>query len=149
MIHARPKPGTLASFGLFLVISYALIGLSVYVLVRDPQPAVYHYLIVSLLTPIATYIAYKILLRYKTVEMGDHLIEVRYPQFRFRRSYSLEEVASWMESTVRTSKTSTYKELEVKFRDGRRIQMGYREFTEYDAMLRYLNQKLPKAKISS
>ena len=147
MIHARPKPGTLISFGLFLVISYALLGLSIYVLTRDPQPAGYHYLIVLLLTPIATYITYKVLFRYKVVSMGNHQIEVRYPQFRSYRSYALEEVESWMESVVRTGRTSTYKELEIKFKDGWKIQMGHREFTEYDTMLRYLTQRLPKSKI--
>ena len=115
MIHARPKPGTLISFGLFLVISYALLGLSMYVLTHDPQPAGYHYLIVLLLTPIASYITYKVLFRYKVVGMGNRQIEVRYPQFRSYRTYSLDEVEFWMESMVRTGKTSTYKELEVKF----------------------------------
>jgi hypothetical protein len=143
VIAAKPKTGTLVSFGVFLLISYSLLGLSIYVLVHDPYPPVYHYFILTLLTPVALYITYKVFIRYKTVAMHNRQIEVHYPHLRRHRTYPLEEVASWTESTVKTGKSSTYKELEVNFTDGRKIQMGYREFSEYEKMVQYLAQKLP------
>ena len=146
MIYAKPKTGTLISFALFLAISFSLLGLSFYILARDPNPPTYHFVVVFLLGPVACYITYKVLSRYKTIAAGNRQIEVRYPQFRIHRTYSLEEVAFWTESTVKTTASSTYKELEIGFKDGRKIQMGHQEFTEYEKLVKYLAQKLPGMK---
>ena len=78
--------------------------------------------------------------------MGDGQIVVRYPLFRIQRNYVLDDVLYWKESIVKTGKTTNYKELELEFKDGRRIQMGYREYTEYDKMVKYLGQKVPVLK---
>ena len=107
------------------------------------MPQWFNYAIIIILTPAALFVSYGVLFRYKTVTMGDRQIEVRYPQFRLNRKYSLEEVTYWKESVVKTNKTSNYKELEVKFKDGRTIRMGHREYTEYEKMLGYLGQKIP------
>ena len=120
--------------------------MNVYVVIIDPMPQWFNYLILVILAPVVTYATYKVLFRYKSVRMGDHQIEVRYPQFRLQRTYKLEEVDYWEEAEVKTGKTSSYKELEVKFHDRRIIRMGHREYTDYDKMLKYLSQKLPKVR---
>ena len=116
--------------------------------ISDPMPQWFNYLIIAVLMPVAIFVSYRVLFRYKTVSMGDRQIEVRHPLFRLRRKYSLEELTYWKESIVNTGKTTSYKELELKFKDGRAIQMGYREYTEYEKMVRYLTRKVPKLKKS-
>ena len=74
--------------------------------------------------------------------MGERKIEVEYPQFKLTRKYALEEILYWKESIVKTGKTSTYKELEIRFKDQKMIRLGYKEYTEYEKMLKYLQQKL-------
>ncbi len=146
MITARPQTSTLTSFILFLIFAYVLLGVNVYVVIVDPMPQWFNYLILVVLVPTVTFVTYKVLFRYKIVHMGDQQIEVRNPQFGRHRKYKLEEVDSWEEVEVKTGNTSSYKELKVKFRDGRIIEMGHREYTDYDRMVSYLSQKLPKAR---
>ena len=107
------------------------------------MPQWFNYLIIVILTPIVIFVSYRVIFRYKTVRMGDRQVDVRYPQFRILRKYSLAEVTYWKESIVKTGKATDYKELEVKFKDGRKIKMAYREYTEYEKMLGYLGQKIP------
>ncbi len=149
MINARPQTTTLVSFGLFLIIAYVVVGFNTFVVIRDPRPQWFNYLIVAVLLPIAFFVTYKVFFRYKVVRFGDGLIEVNYPQLRVNRKYPLSDVVFWMESSVKTGNTSSYKELEIAFKDGRRIQMGHREFTEYTKILNYLSQKLPGSRKST
>ena len=146
MINASPQTSTLTSFIGFLTIAYILLAVNIYVVIMDPMPQWFNYLILVTLAPIATFVTYKVLSRYKIVHMGDQQIEVRYPQFRLHRKYKLAEIDYWEEVEVKTGQTSSYKELEVKFHDGRIIRMGHREYTDYNKMLNYLSQKLPKAR---
>ena len=65
---------------------------------------------------------------------------------RISSNYRLDQIEHWTENIVKTGKNSTYKELELKFVDGQKLSMGHREFTEYDKVIKYLQQKVPKLK---
>jgi hypothetical protein len=148
MITSRPQTTNLLSFVFFLLIAGALVVINLLSLLRDPEPPWFNYLVVAGLVPVILFIIYKIFFRYKVVTMGNGQIIVSWPQFRTSRKYTLKEVVSWSETIVKTGKNSSYKELEIKFRDGRAITMAYREYTDYEKLSGYLAQKLPKIKLT-
>ncbi len=146
MIISKPQRGTITSFILFLTLTFIVLGMNVWIVVRDPQPAWYTYLIIVLLLPVALFVGYKIFIRYKILFIGNNQIEMRFPVLHKSFKYSIEQIEHWTENVVKTGKNSTYKELEIKFKDGQKLNMGHREFTEYDKVIKYLQQKVPKLK---
>jgi hypothetical protein len=146
LITSRPQTTSLLSFILFLAIAYTVIFLNVLAILSDPRPQWLNYVIVTALTPMALFITYKVVFRYKIISMGNDEIKLRYPLFRLNRSYKLKEVAHWKESFVKTGKRATYKELEILFSDKRKITMAFKEYTEYEKMVAYLERKIPKLK---
>jgi hypothetical protein len=80
------------------------------------------------------------------IRMGNGQIEVRYPQFGIHKMYLLKNITYWKESVIKTGKTSAFRELEIKFTDNRKITMGHREYVEYEKMVSYLLQKVPRLK---
>ena len=146
MIISRPQGSTITSFILFLTLTFIVLGMNGWIAIRDPQPAWYTYLIIALLLPIALFVGYKIFIRYKIIYVGNNQIEMRFPVLRTSSKYSLEQIEQWTENVVKTGKNSAYKELEIKFSDGQKLSMGHKEFTEYDKVIKYLQQKVPKLK---
>jgi hypothetical protein len=61
--------------------------------------------------------------------------------------YTLAEVQFWFENQVKTGKKSVYRELVIKFGDGKKISLSPKESTEYERALQYLKQKLPKKRV--
>lgn len=114
---------------------------------NDPQPMWYNYLIIALLIPMGLFVLYKIFIKYQIIRMGNNKISVRLPVLRRFKEYSLENIIAWAENKVKTGKTSSYKELQILFDDGKKIIASYKEHTEYDRMLKYLNQKAPGKKV--
>jgi hypothetical protein len=106
----------------------------------------YNFVVVALLTPIGFYVLYRIFIRYKIIRMGDNKIQVDYPVMRQSKKYTLSDLEWWVENKVKTGKNSEYKELQFKFTDGKKIDIGQKEHTEYARMLQYLAQKAPKKK---
>ena len=107
----------------------------------------YNYLIIALLVPIALIVSYRIFIRYKTIRLGNNQMEIHYPVLGRRHLYSLQAVVNWRENIVKTGKNSVYKELEIYFDDKRKLSFGQKEQTEYDRVVAYLKQKVPKKKI--
>jgi hypothetical protein len=122
-----------------------VIGMNIYAI--QAQGAWYNYVTIGLLVPIAGYVSYKIFLRYKVLVLGNNQIEVNFPVLRQFRKYKLDSVQFWVENQVKTGKNSVYKELVIKFEDGRKVSISPKEFTEYDRTIQYLKQKLPKKKV--
>ena len=67
---------------------------------------------------------------------------------RQRQVYTLDQIDLWVENKVKTGKNSEYKELQVRFTDGKKISLGHKEYTEYAHMVQYLLQKAPRKKAS-
>src|ERR1700712_2268746 len=128
MIVSKPQLTSLLSFVLFLFIASILIAINLLSILTDPHPPWFNYLIVFGLTPVAIFILYKVFFRYKIIRMGNGQIIVDHPQLRSHKAYDLKNVVSWTEAVVKTGKTSTYKELEVRFSNGKKITMAFREY---------------------
>ena len=148
MIVSKPLTSTITSFVFFLIITIVVLGMNVWVLTKDPHPAWYNYAIIALLAPIGLFVFYKIFVRYKIIRLGNNQIEVSFPVLRDSKKYSLAQVSHWTEKQVSTGKKSVYKELEIKFEDGRKVTLGHKEFSEYPRMIQYLIQKVPKKKVN-
>ncbi len=146
MIVSRTQKSTLISFIIFLTATFIVLGMNIYVIIKDLQPAWYTYLIIALLTPIAIFVLYKIFIRYKILRLGNNLIELSYPVLRKTKKYSLDQIDYWAEHTVKTGKNSVYKEAEIKFTDGLLVTIGNKEHTEYPRIVKYLSQKAIKKK---
>ena len=143
MIVSRPQTSTVISFVIFLLLTLAVLAMNILVLIKDPRPAWYTYIIIAL-TPIAGFVIYKIFIRYKVIRLGNNQLELSYPVLRSTRKYSLDQIDDWRENQVKTGKNSIYKELEIKFNDGAKLTLGHREHTEYPRIMQYLTQKLAK-----
>jgi hypothetical protein len=145
VIVSKPRASTVTSFVFFLTITFVVIGMNIYSILQSP--AWYNYLTIGLLAPIGGFVFYKIFLRYKVVSLGNNQIEVNFPVLRQRKNYKLEFVEFWFENQVKTGKNSIYKELAIKFEDGKKITLSPKESTEYDRVIQYLKQKLAKKKV--
>ena len=117
-------------------------------LVSDRQAAWYNYAVVGVLVPIGIVVFYKIFVRYKILRLGNNQIQVDYPMLRRSKAYPLEQIDQWVENSVKTGKNSEYKELQIRFADGKKISVGHKEHTEYARMVQYLAQKAPGKKAS-
>jgi hypothetical protein len=112
----------------------------------DRQPAWYNYAVVAVLVPMGIGVFYKIFVRYKVLKLGNNQIRIEYPMLRQSKVYPLEEIDQWVENKVKTGKNSEYKELQIRFADGKKISIGHKEHTEYVRLVQYLAQKAPKKK---
>ena len=117
------------------------------VIFRNELVAWYNYAVVIVLLPIGLFVLYKIFVRYKILKMGNNQIEINYPVSRQSKVYPLDHIDQWIENKVKTGKNSEYKELNVRFADGKKISVGHKEHTEYTRMVQYLQQKVPKKKV--
>jgi hypothetical protein len=116
------------------------------VIFRNQLVAWYNYAVVIVLLPIGLFVFYKIFILYKILKFGNNQIHIHYPMLRQTKVYSLDEIDQWTENKVKTGKNSEYKELQVRFTDGKKINVGHKEYTEYSHMVQYLLQKAPKKK---
>jgi hypothetical protein len=148
LIVSKPRTSTLLSFSLFLLITLVVLIMNAYSIISK-QAAWYNYVIAAALIPIGLIVLYRIFIRYKVIRMGNNQVILSFPVLRRRYQYPLQEIVSWKESVVKTGKSSVYKELEVRFADARKLSIGLNEYSEYNRMVQYLNQKAPKKKLTS
>ena len=148
MIVSKPQTGTVISFALFLVITATVVVMNAIVILREREAAWYNYAVIAVLVPLGIVVFYKIFVRYKILSFGNNQIQIDYPMMRQRKIYPLGQIDHWIENKVKTGKNSEYNELEVKFADGKKINVGHKEHTEYRRMVEYLAQKASKKKAS-
>jgi hypothetical protein len=147
MIVSKPQTSTITSFVFFLVITFIVLGMNVWAIAQTAHPAWYNYAVIGLLAPIGLFVLYKIFIRYKVIRLGNNQIEVSFPVLKQNKIYKLAEVQFWFENQVKTGKKSVYRELAIKFEDGKKISLSPKESTEYERALQYLKQKLPKKNV--
>lgn len=148
MIISKPQTSTVTSFVFFLLITVVVVAMNAIAIFRDQHAAWYNYAVVAVLVPMGILVFYKIFLRYKILKLGNNQIQIDYPMLRQSKAYPLEQIDQWMENKVKTGKNSEYRELQVRFMDGKKISVGHKEHTEYARMVQYLDQKAPKKKAS-
>ncbi|MEK6782682.1 MAG: hypothetical protein AABY93_13340 [Bacteroidota bacterium] len=146
MIISKPQTGTIVSFVIFLILTLAVLYMNALVVVNDPGPAWYTYVIIAALTPIALFVLYKIFIRYKVIRLGNNQVELTFPVLRSTKKYPLDQIEYWIERQVKTGKNSLFKELEIRFKDGIKLAIGHKEYSEYQNIVQYLAQKVPKKK---
>jgi hypothetical protein len=145
LIVSKPQPGTLISFGAFLVIAATLIGFNVMAALRDPTVPWLNLAVIVLLTPLALFSLYKIFLSYKVIRAGNNQIGIHYPVFCKTKRYSLDQIGYWKETIIKNT-MGTYKELEIRFTDNSSLTIAHKEYTEYTRIVGYLAQKASKKK---
>lgn len=140
MIVSRPKVHTLFSLGAFLVIVYSILGYTLYHFLQAESRAIYQYLILIILTPIALAINFKMFWGYKIVRLGGNLMEVVYPT-RFRKTrLKLKEIDSWKETVIKT-KRGPFREIAVTYNQNKKVKVTNQENTHYDQVVSYLQKK--------
>ncbi|GAB1445161.1 hypothetical protein MASR2M41_08280 [Flammeovirgaceae bacterium] len=115
-------------------------------LLSDQQPEWYTYLILIVLTPLSLFLTYRVFINYKVIELGNEKISINYSVRNSRKHYPLTQVTRWRESIVKTGKSSTFKELEIHFDDNFKLNLGLREYSNYQQVQAYLTKKLGKKK---
>jgi hypothetical protein len=146
LITSKPQASTITSFVFFLLITVVVVVMNSIAIFRDPTAAWYNYAVIVVLVPIGIVVFYKIFVRYKILKFGNNQIHIHYPMLRQAKVYPLEEIDQWTENKVKTGKNSEYKELQVRFTDGKKINVGHKEYTEYTQMVQYLLQKALRKK---
>ena len=139
LILARPIQSTLLAFMGFVAISMVLIGISLVRIINHQAPW-YAYLTIIVLGPVSLYLLYKMAYNYKTVEFDARKITVRYPLKKVTKSFSSGQLLSWGEVVVKTGKTSTFKELELRFADRTSITLAHGEYSNYGPVVAYLKK---------
>jgi len=119
------------------------------VILRDSHAVWYNYAVTGVLTPIGLFVFYRIFVRYKVLKLGNNQVQIDYPVLRQSKLYPLDQIDEWVENRIKTGKNSEYKELQVRFADGRKIAVSHKEHTEYARLVQYLAQKVPKKKAVS
>lgn len=147
MLTSKPLPNTLVSFALFLVLSFALIGMSLIQVVGNKNASWYVYLVLGVLVPLSLFITFRSFINYKLIQFGNNQIAVKYPVRKKVKEYSLSDVLHWKESLVKTGKNSTFKEIEIQFTDRFKVTLGLREYSDYPKIKSYLEKKLGKKKL--
>jgi hypothetical protein len=149
LITSKPQTSTITSFVFFLLITIVVVAMNSIAIFPDHNAAWYNYAVIVVLVPIGITVFYKIFVRYKILKFGNNQIEINYPILRLTKFYPLDQINLWVENTVKTGKNSEYKELQIRFADGKKISIGHKEHTEYTRMVQYLLQKASKKKASA
>ncbi len=148
LITSKPQTSTVISFVLFLLITIVVVAMNCIGIINHHSVAWYNYAVIGILTPLGLFVFFKIVVRHKILKLGNNQIQIDYPFLRQSKVYSLEQIDQWVENKVKTGKNSEYKELQIRFSDGRKVSLGHKEHTEYGKMVQYLVQKAPKKKAS-
>ncbi len=143
VIVVKPKNSTLFSLGVFIVICLGISGYMLPRVLEGGRVEWYEYLFVIVPGPIALGLMTKTIFGYKKVEVGQERISISYPIRSARRVYPLKEIDRWTEHEVKTA-GSKFKELNVYFKNGKKLALSLQEHDRYADMIKYLRKKCAK-----
>jgi len=107
------------------------------------SPEWYHYVMAIICTPLALGLIMRQVIGYKTISLGKQKLIISY-KFRGKTiSYNLKELSAWRENVVKTP-SGTFKELNLLFRDDKRIDFSMQEYSHYDKVISYLRKNNSK-----
>lgn len=145
MINAKPKPNTLVSIGIFLVIAY---GVAIYTFIGMLDASdigMMSYLLFYTSGPIAVVVTLKTAWGYKTVKISKERFNVKYP-FRFKEvKFSGKELERWKVSSIKTL-GGVYDEMELITKTGVKISLSRQEHSDYDKAYNYMIKKFKRIK---
>lgn len=143
MITTKPKVSTLFSMGIFIAVALSISAYCAYLMFDSGRIIWYQFLAAIILGPLALGLLAKVIFGYKIVSIGKERIDIKFPTKFTNKAYTLKDVDFWKEEEVKTG-TGTYKELEVRFHSGGKLNLSYQEHTNYSAVIKYLKKKCAK-----
>ncbi|MEO1051169.1 MAG: hypothetical protein AAFX87_11110 [Bacteroidota bacterium] len=148
VIVSKPKFNTLFSLGFFLAAAYTFFFISLIYILNNPLKFEwYHVAGTVILGPIALGVTVRTLVGYKIVTISKEKVKINY-KFRFsKKQLNLKDLELWKETTIKTL-SAPYKELEMKFNNGKKLKLSMQEHTDYKKVVNYLNKKCAKKRQS-
>ena len=143
VIIVKPKISTLFSLGIFIVLCLGVSGYTLFTMLDREYVAWYQYLLVIVPGPLALGLMTKTVLGYKKVQVGQERIIVTYPARFTKKIYPLKEVEHWTEHEIKTA-GSKFKELNVRFKNGKKLALSLQEHDRYIDVIKYLKKKCAK-----
>lgn len=140
MITSKPKKATLFSVTIFLLLAYGLLFYTIFRFFSDAEKALYQYVLIIILAPIALGVTFKILFDYKVLQVAKEKIWVKYP-FRFKKqNFNLIKLEYYEETLIKTG-NGVFMQLKIHFDEGSSVKLSRQENTEYDKITAYLRKK--------
>ena len=128
------------------MLAYAIAILNFNVLIRNPEAPWYNYALFLVPGPLAVGLTFRMLLNYKILYFGKNQIQIRYPVRLSDQRYMLKDLTSWKEEKVKTM-GNHYKELALRFSNGKSAKLSLQEHTDYHKVVKYLERKCPKKRL--
>lgn len=145
MIVSKPRVNTVFALSIFLVLVFG----SFFLLLDSLLTSESFFIPKLILTPITLVIALlvlgKLLAAIKIVKAGNNRLNIFYPISRSQIDLPLNEIRGWREDVVKT-KQGEFKETKILYGKKKVIKLSNKENTEYDNLVKYLNQKAKKQK---
>jgi hypothetical protein len=145
MIVSKPRINTVFALSIFLVLVFG----SFFLLLDSLLKSESFFIVKLILTPITLVIALlvlgKLLAAIKIVKAGNNKLHIFFPISRSRIELPLEEIKGWREDVVKT-KQGEFRETKILYGKKKVIKLSNKENTEYDKLVKYLNQKAKKQK---
>jgi len=147
MIVSKPRLNTIFALSIFLVLVFGSFFLLLDSLLSNES----YFIVKLILTPITLVIALlvlgKLLGAIKIVKAGNNKLDIFFPISRSRIDLPLEQIKGWREDVVKT-KQGEFRETKIVYGKKKVIKLSNKENTEYEKLLKYLNQKAKKQKAS-
>jgi hypothetical protein len=146
MIISKTKVSTIFSVSVFLTLTYSILLFTLFQIFSNPNPAIYLYVIVAIISPIALFVTYKFFEGIKTLRISKGKAEISSPILRTNRSYNLNNMISWQETIIKTTR-GLFKEIHFKFENKKDIKISNQEQTNYDKVYIYLLKNYKNKKV--
>jgi hypothetical protein len=147
MIECKPKGSTY--FSLIIVVVILFSGL-VYLLIDFAQRQTYGFVFylfsASLLTVVLLIILVKMMAGFRFISAGKESLRVKLPLRGLNRNYDLQDVLAWEEEVIVTNKKE-FRQMTIVFADQTSFSLSNHEHTNYPALFKYLNKKIPRKKL--
>jgi len=145
MIVSKPRINTVFALSVFLVLVFG----SFFLLLDSLLKSESFFILKLILTPITLVIGLlvlgKLLGALKIVKAGNNRLTIFYPISRSRINLPLGDIRGWREDVVKT-KQGEFRETKILYGKKKVIKLSNKENTEYEKLLKYLNQKAKKQK---
>jgi hypothetical protein len=145
MIASKPKTSTAFSVGVFLLLSYGLLIYTLRGFIISDQPAIYQYIILLIISPIAIFVSFKFIKGLKYISIQKSQMEVRSFFGLIKKKYHLNELEKWEETIIKTT-NGTFKELKFIFIPNAKVTVSNQEQTNYDKLFSYISKNYKNKK---
>lgn len=146
MIVSKPRYQTLFALGVFLILVFGSFFLLLNSLLKAPEQ---FFILKIITTPLVLVIGLLVLTKFitaiKVIKVGNNKISIKFLISRSVISLNLSDIKAWHEEIVKT-KQGDYRETKILYGHKKIIKLSNKENTEYESIVKYLNNKAKKAK---